>query len=277
MTSAKRPNSRRNLDIAIDRLFADSDEALRVRRLMANVIVGQMLPDGAVKGGSALKLRFGQDSTRFSTDLDTARATDLSDYVLRLEDALASGWEGFTGRLAPKKPASPKGVPVSYIMQPYDVKLSYCGKSWITVPIEIGHNEIGDADNPDLVASDEMAVLFESLGFSPPGPVPLMRLEHQIAQKIHAVSEPGSERAHDLIDLQVIASNSDLNLSVVKRTCVRLFDYRSAHAWPPQVVVGENWGKLYDAQRIGVSVAETVEEAAAWVNSFIAAIEKASL
>ena len=28
-------------------------------------------------------------------------------------------------------------------MQPYDVKLSYLGKSWVTVPLEVGHNEIG--------------------------------------------------------------------------------------------------------------------------------------
>lgn len=107
--AVKKPNSRRNLDVAIDRLFADHDEALRVRRLMANIIVGQLLPDGAVKGGSVLKLRYGQSSTRFSMDLDTARATDLAEYVQRLEDALVAGWEGFTGTLAPRKPATPRG------------------------------------------------------------------------------------------------------------------------------------------------------------------------
>lgn len=53
------PNSRRNLDITIGRLAKDSDEAVRIRRTMANAIVGQLLPDRAVKGGSSLKLRFG--------------------------------------------------------------------------------------------------------------------------------------------------------------------------------------------------------------------------
>ena len=43
------PNSRRNLDIAIERLAKDSEEAVRIRRTMANAIVGQLLPDGAVK------------------------------------------------------------------------------------------------------------------------------------------------------------------------------------------------------------------------------------
>lgn len=98
MKEAKRPNSRRNLDIAIDRLCASTgDEPGRVKRLLATAIVGQMLPDGAAKGGNALKIRFGKDATRFSRDLDTARASSLDDYIARLEDALAIGWSGFTG------------------------------------------------------------------------------------------------------------------------------------------------------------------------------------
>lgn len=44
---------------------------------MADAVVAQMLPDGAVKGGSALKLRFGDEGTRFSEDLDTVRASDM--------------------------------------------------------------------------------------------------------------------------------------------------------------------------------------------------------
>ena len=47
----------------------------------------------------------------------------------------------------------------------------------------------------------------KELGFPEPGPVPCMRLEHQIAQKLHAASSPGSNRAHDLIDLQIAVSN----------------------------------------------------------------------
>lgn len=109
MKEAKRPNSRRNLDIAIDRLCASTgDEPGHVKRLLATAIVGQMLPDGAAKGGNALKIRFGKDTTRFSRDLDTARASSLDDYIARLEDALATGWCGFTGVVVPREPASRK-------------------------------------------------------------------------------------------------------------------------------------------------------------------------
>lgn len=79
--SPKMPNSRRNLDLAIERVFDDRETALRMRRVMANVIVGQLLPDGVVKGGSAMKIRFGFAATRVSSDLDTARAKDIEAFA----------------------------------------------------------------------------------------------------------------------------------------------------------------------------------------------------
>ena len=131
----KTPNSRRNLDEAIKRAFGA--DYLQARTAMANAIVGQMLPEGVVKGGSALKLRFGDAATRFTTDLDTARVHDVETFVDMLDERLAVGWCGFTGHVVPRSPAHPEGVPEQYVMQPYDVKLSYNGKSWLTVPLEI--------------------------------------------------------------------------------------------------------------------------------------------
>lgn len=78
---AKRPNSRRNLDIAIERVAGRGPAFVQARTLMADAVVAQMLPDGAVKGGSALKLRFGDAGTRFSEDLDTARASCIDEYI----------------------------------------------------------------------------------------------------------------------------------------------------------------------------------------------------
>ena len=47
---AKRPNSRRNLDIALERLVGKPSLVAK-RAIVANAIVAQMLPDGSVKGG----------------------------------------------------------------------------------------------------------------------------------------------------------------------------------------------------------------------------------
>jgi hypothetical protein len=48
MSARKRPNSRRNLDIAIERLAEDRGDPLRTRSALASAIVAQMLPGGVV-------------------------------------------------------------------------------------------------------------------------------------------------------------------------------------------------------------------------------------
>lgn len=90
-------------------------------------------------------------------------------------------------------------------MQPFSVKLSYNGKSWMTIDLEVGYNEISDTDEPDLVLPEDANAILEGLGFPPLGPIPVMALHHQIDQKLHAVSVPGSMRVHGLIDLQLLA------------------------------------------------------------------------
>lgn len=270
-----RPNSRRNLDAAIERLADDRAEALRLRRIFANTVVAQMMPAGAVKGGSAMRIRFGYAATRFSTDLDTARAKDIEEFASDFARSLGEGWNGFTGRLVPLPAAKPKDVPTGYVMRPFDVKLDYNGKPWLTVKLEVGHNELGDADEPDHSMSREISDLFTELGFPEPDPVPLMQLKFQIAQKLHGASEPGSARAHDLVDLQIAVSEGDVDWESTREVCRRLFAYRRMQEWPPTIVENDRWDELYDAAKEDLPVLPTVAEAVEWANGLIAKIEGA--
>jgi hypothetical protein len=240
---------------------------------MANTIIGQLLPAGAVKGGSSLKLRYGDKGTRFTTDLDAVRALEFKEFINELGDALGRGWNGFTGRIVPRKPANPRNVPNEYIMQPFEVKLSYNSASWLTVQLELGHDEIGDTSNPDLTLAPEIIEIFEQLGFPAPGPVACMPIPHQIAQKFHAVSGVDSARAHDLIDLQLILNNEEVDFAKTKNACERLFSSRKLQAWPPVVIKGENWDKLYNEQLGDIDALQSVDEAIEWVNGLIAEID----
>jgi hypothetical protein len=74
-----------------------------------------------------------------------------------------------------------------------------------------------------------------------------MRADHQVAQQLHAVLEPGSKRVRDLVDLQLLDKGEDLDLAQVKTTCVRLFEYRRQYVWSPTVVSGDGWATLYEA------------------------------
>lgn len=216
------------------------------RRVMAAVILGQMLPPAAIKGGTAMKLRLGESTTRFSQDLDVARQESLRNFLDQLEENLRNGWHGFTGTLAESRSKpNPIDVPADYIMAPYDVKMQYLGNSWTTVVLEVGHDELGDTFDAHTTMSEEVKELFRSVGLPAPTPVPVVATHHQIAQKLHATSRSGSERAHDLVDLQLLVASENLDLSLIKNTCARLFDFRKGHQWPPTVIENEGWDSLY--------------------------------
>ena len=271
----KAPNSRINLDKAIERRFGSGAKFIEARSLLANAIVGQFLPDGVAKGGSALKLRFGATGLRATQDLDAARRGDIAEFERILGERLKAGWHGFTGAVAPGRPARPRGVPGEYVMRPFEVRLAYNGKPWCTVDLEVGHDEIGDADEPEYVLSPDVAAMFSALGFPEPEPIPLMPIPFQIAQKLHGATEPGSRRAHDLVDLQLILARGEPDWRRTREICVRLFRYRNRQAWPPQVVADPEWETLYAAQSENVSVLPTVEEAAAWTQQLVAKIDAA--
>ena len=162
-------------------------------------------------------------------------------------------------------------------MQPFEIKLAYKGKSWLTVPLEIGHDEIGDTETYDYHISQEIVILFENLGFPAPNPIALLQTHHQIAQKLHALSTTDSERAHDMIDLQVIVKNEKVDYQLTKNVCKRLFIFRKQQAWPPVISEGDGWDTLYESQIRGLDVLKRTDEALSWTNDLIRTIEEAQI
>ena len=276
MTWTTPPPNRQSLETRLRNLEGADAAVQRRRTTMSLVVVGQMLPEGAIKGGSAMALRFGRGS-RFTRDVDAARVQPLAQFRADFEESLAAGWAGFTGRLVERAAPSPVGVPAGYVMQPFEVKLDYLGQSWCTAKFELGHNEIGDADEPEYRLADDLVGLFTELGLPAPRPVPVMQADHQIAQKLHAASCPGSDRARDLVDLQLLDAGEDLDLGTVAATCERLFSYRQQQQWPPTLTVGEGWDELYRAAADGLDVHASAGEAVVWVNEFVKRIEDAAI
>ena len=98
------PNSSdKGLDIPtsttrLDNIARQTARPIRhVQRTVANTVIGQMLPSGVMKGGAAMSVRVGEAASRFTTDLDAARHTDvtLDDYL----NELARRRVGRVGRL----------------------------------------------------------------------------------------------------------------------------------------------------------------------------------
>lgn len=268
------PTSVRHLDNAIRRI-AGRENYMSARTIIANAIVAHLLPDSVIKGGSSLKLRYGDSVTRFTSDLDTARRVEIEQFVQDLAATLEEGWCDFTGRIVEGRQAKPKGVPAQYVVQPLNVKLSYLQKPWCSVLLEVGHDEIGDADSADYVVPREANEYLVKLGFDALPAVALMTLEYQIAQKLHGLSEEGSNRLNDLIDLQLIISNSDVDMTRVNKICMRLFKYRNQQLWPPVIAKAGNWNDIYKTQSEGLDVIKDVDEALDWVNELIIGISSA--
>ena len=276
----KPPRNEHELELRLVRLMGmNNAKMLIARSLMANAIVGQFLPLGSVlKGGSSLRFRYGSGFSRNTMDFDTARSGDLDEFIKLFRDSLAEGWNGFSGTARILERGNPPHVPFDYVMQPIDVKLTYRNNPWCSVRLEVSHGEIGAADEsetPPLL--DEVLNLFENMGLPAPHPVPLMPLEHQLAQKLHAVSEPGdrNRRAHDLIDIQIIFSHAEIDHHRLNSICEKLFQFRKRHHWPTPVVKRPDWDGLYLAQKRSINVLPTCDEAISYVNKLIEKISKA--
>lgn len=272
------PANVRELQKRIAEQEGDESSANRRQNRMALVVLSQLLPDGVVKGGGAMALRYGSDA-RMTPDFDTARRLAEEDFEREFEKTLQQGWSGFTGTLTKKYKSKIDGLPDHYVTPRYSVKIFFKGENWKSRKFELAHNELGGADLPDYFLSDDLALEFTAIGLERPDAVPLLRVENQIAQKLHAVSYPGSPRAHDLIDLQILEANEDIDYSTLRDLCIRTFSYRGEHEWPPTVVKGdENWSARYEQARSELGEAVTVlklDDAVEWCNKFIQRVTKA--
>ena len=245
---------------------------LVVTQFMAALTDDQGAPLLLVKGGASLELRRGIPASRTSKDLDAVSRADMETVHDRLADAGAGGWEGFTAIFTPPLPFEVPGQ----IVNPYrfTAKLSYQGKSFSSVPVEVSAVEAGNADDFDRISSDAL----ELVGLPVSDAVPCMTLPWQVAQKIHACTEPAelprvNDRAHDLVDLQLLeVLLVDEPLVDTRNAAVDVFAAREGHAWPPKVVPQPHWAPIYVRALEGLDelgLAPTVEEGAERVQAFV--------
>lgn len=274
---AKQPHNEHELELALTRLAGSNIAAVEYRDIMAGVVLGQMLPAGTVvKGGTSMRLRLGPGNSRVTVDFDAARSTELDAYIKSLRTLLENGWADFTGEVAIRRQGSPSGIPFEYVMQPIDVKLAYRRHPWCTVRLEVSHNEIGDADTVETrELPQKIKDIFAALNFPEPRPIPLMTIPFQIAQKLHGVSQAGSSRVRDLIDLQLIVKSEDVDFEATAAVCRRLFKYRRMQPWPTKVVKNGDWDGIYANQRGSLPVAESCDDAVSFVNELIERIDRA--
>ena len=227
----------------------------RLRRYVMVLVVAAMLdavrdtedePRFLLKGGTSLELRFGHRA-RASRDLDTVFRGELDDAIALVEQAVARGWmDTFGGRITGVSEVNVPGLRVK--PRRFEVKLTYRGRPFGTLPMEVSPPEGKTADEYDVVEVRPLA----PVGLEAPQDVPCLALRYQVAQKLHACTDrlDGgrlNDRARDLADLIVIdqLALAELDLAPVREACVEIFGGRARHSWPPAIEVFPGWDALW--------------------------------
>jgi len=197
--------------------------------LLDHAIMKRLIPTYFIKGGVALELRFGQQA-RATQDLDLGIVAPVEKLVSIIEKILPIGYDQFTFRRKTPPELLPSGV---YRLQ---VAISYASRAWGTLPI--------DVTSSASVTTDEInGISLDPFGLRGPSPIPCLCVAEQIAQKIHALTEPPltkNNRFRDLVDVITLANIID-DFSAVGTACKRTFTARNTHEWPPTFDLPHTW------------------------------------
>ena len=226
----------------------------------------------ALKGGAAIELRLGL-TARASKDYDAAFRARAAGMLDALDSALADDWQGFQ-----LQRSEPERIRDTHALRTA-VKLSYKGRSWGTVQLEVAPAEgIAGQEIERVPARPLDAVQLEG-----PDRIACVSVRYQIAQKLHACTElyrdgRENDRFRDLIDLQLLHDLLDDGaMPSVRDACIEIFELRGTHAWPPTVTVWPSWPTGFAAMAREVDFhTDDVDVAADELRALISEIDGAS-
>jgi len=261
---------------------ASSEPQARIQRRIALVAIAAMLhsarnrdgdPIFIIKGGSALELRY-ESKARATRDIDLEFTGTLEEIHGGVSACVGAGWSGFGGRVLDPQPLS---IPWGSITgQRLTVQLTYFGRPFANVPLEVITSKSPDVEYVHSLRLDPV-------GLPSPDPIPCLSLPYQVAEKLHACTDPldgdrTNDRVSDLMDLILIEDLSpDLNLAATRTACIAVFADRSTHPWPPVVSFSPEldrlWASLVADTRFSIKSLSVANQR---VNRLIAAINNAT-
>ena len=156
-----------------------------------------------LKGGTLLQHRLNA-TARTTKDVDGLIRGDLDEFLLALEDALAEPWGPLTLRRGEVEVVNV----ATKIIKPrrFDIILELRGVTWRRIQFEVSADEAGIGGDAETIEPPPLG------GFGLPDPDALVgiALRFQIAQKLHAVSDPHdppaaiNDRPRDVVDLLLL-------------------------------------------------------------------------
>jgi len=227
-----------------------------------------------IKGGTAMQLRLGIHA-RATTDLDVVFRGHVEEWLSRFDAAITDrSWNGFT--ITRKSEPSPIEIHgLGY--QPWRVPLQirYEGRDFGSTALEVAIEETA-IHNFELLQPEGIALAHFSI--DPPRLIPCLNVAQQIAQKLHAVTEPlteGNERVRDIIDIWLLeALLKPGDLVAVRKATIQTFLYRRQHSWPPPIIASDSWARDYPILITNYPYApQTLKAAIGYLTDLIARID----
>lgn len=240
-----------------------------------------------LKGGTLLQHRL-HATARTTKDVDGLVRGDLDAFLLALEDALAQPWGPLTLRRGEVEVVN---VPTRIIKpRRFDVIIEFRGVTWRRIQFEVSPDEAGIGQDFEAIDPPPLS------GFGLPDPDTLVgiAMRFQIAQKIHAVSDPHeppdsvNDRARDVVDLLLLrdlaAATGSPKLAEIHSAGAAVFQARAddahqlglpARTWPPTVTGHGHWGNDYKRAAASASIELSLDAAVAEINAWIAEVDRA--
>jgi predicted nucleotidyltransferase component of viral defense system len=260
----KLPSSRelsKTVDVAA---AADNLSSRRVRRWVAVIALAQVfniartrgtIPRFIVKGGFALELRF-RGEARTSRDIDIVLPLEREALMDAAIEALRIEWSGFAFRI--------KGTPERREHSfKFEVNSLYQNKEWSTFEVEL---VFGPVTTEDGVVPFNLA----TFGLLQPVDIPCMTAAEQIAQKLHAASDPNEDRPRDLVDIYLLDTRLRPPDTELLHHCVRTFEERATHAWPPNIDLRDGWDRQLLEMLERLELTLTLEDLLSGVRALVA-------
>ncbi len=288
----KEPVSSRVLDSWIAQIENSiaKDQAGRLGWLVASTLVTAVLQrvvdeSGTsrflLKGGTLLQHRLG-GLARATKDLDGMVRGDIETFLASMDRALSEPWGPITFE---RGEVEVIGVPTKIIKpRRLDVTLLLRGKTWRRISVEISPDEGDAATTPEVFPAPSLA----GLGLPTPDHLVGLAMSYQIAQKIHAATDPHDPpmfvngRVRDVVDLvllkELVETSGEPDLASIRASVLDIFAARAEEAevlgrpprvWPTRFSALEHWRSDYAIAANQVGVKLTLEEAIQSLNGWL--------
>jgi hypothetical protein len=244
-------------------------------------------PRFLLKGGTYLQHRLGK-TARATSDLDGLVRGDIDDFIEALDVAFDEQW----GPLSLTRSEVETIRTPTRVVQPrrFQVLVSLKGQVWRKVQVELAPDKGGAGMMPETIPAPRL----EPFGLPTPDTLVTIAMRYQIAQKLHAASDPHmppmwvNDRPRDVVDLVLLRSLIDVDgepsMSDIRPAAVAVFDARAQdaralgrpeRAWPPTVTAHEHWVRDYEAAARDADLSIPLDDAVAAVNDWIDKIDRA--